>query len=479
MQASQSSWKRTILAVGIGTFMSSLDSSVVNISLPQMSEHFGISISAVEWVVMAYLLIISSLLLMYGRIGDMYGNKRIFLSGFVIFTVGSLLCGLSPNLPALVAARVFQAIGAGMLMAMGPAIITAVAPPQERGKALGMNGVAVYVALASGPVLGGFLTTAFGWQSIFYINIPVGVAGYLLGRKFLPADGQHTHQEFDVWGAVLFFLAMMALLFPLNYGDTAGWRSPLILGSFAASAALFAAFAAVELKSGSPMMDLSLFRNRLFTMSNISLLISFIAGFAVTLLMPFYLQDLRGLSAAAAGLLLIPQPLVTILVAPASGALSDRMDSRYLSSGGMLLVAVGMFLLSTLNIGSTALQSSLFLMLSGLGNGVFQTPNNSSIMGSVPDNRRGIASGMMATMRNVGMVIGTAVSGAVFSSREAALAASLKANGVTGRALQVQSFTGAFHFTYVMAGILALVAVGASLTRGPLNGGVRTEEPAS
>ena len=479
MQTSQTSWKHTVWAVGIGTFMSSLDSSVVNISLPQMSGHFGISIAAVEWVVMAYLLIISSLLLMYGRIGDLYGNRRVYLAGFVIFTAGSLFCGLSPTLPALVASRVFQAVGAGMLMAMGPAIITAVAPPQERGKALGMNGVAVSVALAFGPVLGGLLTTMFGWQSIFYINLPIGVAGYLLGRRFLPADGPHTRQHFDVPGAALFFLAMIALLFPMNYGDTAGWTSPLILGSFAASAALLAGFAAVELKSPSPMMDLTLFLNRLFTMSNISLLISFVAGFAVTLLMPFYLQDLRGLSASAAGLLLIPQPLVTMLAGPVSGVLSDRMDSRYLSSGGMLLVAVGMFLLSTLNISSTALQSSLFLVLLGLGNGVFQTPNNSSIMGSVPDNRRGVASGMLATMRNVGMVVGTALSGAVFSGRQAQLTAALKLKGVAGQALKVQSFTGAFHFTYVMAGVLALVAVGASLTRGPLNAGAGAEGDAA
>ncbi len=468
-----------IWPVGVGTFMSTLDASVVNISLPQMSAHFGISISAVEWVVMAYLLIISSLLLMYGRMGDMYGNRRIFLCGLVVFTVGSLLCALSPTFVFLVAARVFQAVGAGMLMAVGPAIITIAAPPNERGKALGMNGVAVQVGLACGPILGGLLTTAFGWQSIFYVNLPIGVAGYFLSRRLLPPDGEPVRQQFDVRGAVLFFLAMIALLFPLNYGGTAGWRSPLILGSFAVSACLFAVFAAVELRSSAPMMDLTLFRNRLFTMSNISLLISFMAGYAVTLLMPFYLQDLRGLSASAAGLLLIPQPLVMVLVSPLSGVLSDRMDSRYLSSGGMFLVAIGMFLLSTLTIDSTALQSSLFLVLLGLGNGVFQTPNNSSIMGSVPDNRRGIASGMMATMRNVGMVVGTAVSGAMFSGRQASLTAALKAKGIAGSALQVQSFTGAFHFAYVMAGIFALIAAGASLTRGPLHTGSGTGETPS
>ncbi len=290
-----------------------------------------------------------------------------------------------------------------------------------------------------------------------------------MGRKFLTDKEPDKSQKFDIPGAVLIFFAMAALILPLNFGETTGWNSPEIIGLFALSAFLFAAFGYRETKAKAPMMDLSLFKNRLFTMSNISLLISFIAGFSITLIMPFYFQNLRGMSASLAGLMLIPQPIVTILVIPFSGRLSDKIDSRYLSSLGMLFVAVGMFLLSTLDINSTPLKSSLFLMLLGLGNGAFQTPNNSSIMGCVPAERRGIASGMLATMRNIGMVLGTAIAGTVFTARQNQLTAALKLRGIAGETLRIQSFTGAFHTTYIMAGCLALVAVLASMTKGPVN----------
>lgn len=468
MEISKSKWEKIILTVGIGSFMATLDSSVVNISLPQISTYFNTSMSTIEWVVMAYLLVISSLLLTYGRFGDMYGHKSIYLNGFIIFTVGSFFCGLSRTITILIVARVVQAIGAGMLMAMGPAIITDVTEPDKRGKALGMNGVATYIALTSGPILGGFLTSKFGWQSIFFINVPVGIIGYFMGRKFLLNREIKETQKFDISGAILIFFAMVTLLFPLNYGETAGWRSPIIIGSFIISIILFGTFIYKEMNVEAPMMDLTLFKNRLFTMSNISLLISFIAGFSITLLMPFYFQELRGMSASTAGLMMIPQPIMTILITPVSGMLSDKIDSRYLSSLGMLVVAIGMFLLSTLNINSTPIQSSLFLMLIGLGNGSFQTPNNSSIMGSVPEDRRGIASGMLATMRNIGMVLGTAIAGAVFTGQQNHFNTVLKLKGISGEALRVQSFTGAFHITYMMASCLALIGVAASLTRGPL-----------
>jgi len=468
MEFSKSKWTSIIVTVGIGSFMSTLDSSVVNIALPQISIYFNASISTIEWVVMAYLLVISSLLLTYGKLGDMYGHKKIYLNGFLIFTIGSVLCGLSPTIEILILARIFQAIGAGMLMAMGPAIITEVTPAKDRGKALGMNGVAVYIALTSGPILGGILTTQLGWQSIFYVNIPVGIIGYLMGMRFLPNKENSIAQKFDIQGAALIFFALIALLFPLSYAEKLGWGSPIIIVSFISSVLLFSAFVYTEIRAESPMMDLTLFKNRLFTMSNVSLLISFIAGFSITFLMPFYFQQLRGMPPTMVGLMMIPQPIMAILIIPISGILSDRIDSRYISSLGIFIVAIGMFLLSSLDINSTTLQSTIFLMIVGLGNGAFQTPNNSAIMGSVPENRRGIASGMLATMRNIGMVLGIAISGAVFTGQQNYLNATLKLQGIVGETLRIQSFTGAFHLTYLMAGCLALIAVAASLTRGSL-----------
>lgn len=458
--------KLIILAVAVGTFMSALDSSVVNIALPSISSHFNAPLFIIEWVVMSYLLVISSLLLTYGRLGDMYGHKTIYIAGFAIFTAGSLLCGIAPTIILLIVFRAVQALGAGMLMAMGPAIVTDVTPAHKRGKALGATAVAVSVALTTGPVLGGFLTSHFGWQSIFYINIPIGIIGTLWAYKIIPDPSRHEAQKFDVAGAAVVFLSLMCLLVPLSYTEKYGWSNLYIIMSLAAGVLLLLLFVYIEKKVNNPMMDLGLFSSRLFTMSNISALINYMAQFFVTLLMPFYLQQLRGLPPSEAGFMIIPMPVTTMIVAPISGALSDRFDSRYISSMGMGFISFGIFLLSRLGFDSPNSYIILALAITGLGSGLFQTPNNSAIMGSVPGNRRGIASSMLATMRNMGMVLGVAVSGALFSSRLGYLKRVLEASGMAGSELGVHSFIGALSFTFTAASVLAAVAVITSLMRG-------------
>jgi EmrB/QacA subfamily drug resistance transporter len=459
--------RRTILAaVAIGTFMSALDSSVVNIAMPKMSSYFNEPLSSIEWVVMAYLLIISSLLLTYGRLGDMYGHKRIYITGFIIFTAGSALCGASASVVLLIASRVIQAVGAGMLMSMGPAIVTDITPPAERGRALGVTAVSVSVALAAGPVLGGILTTNFGWQSIFYINLPVGIAGSIWAWRVIPKKGKQENQIFDIRGAAIIFIALVCILMPLSYTEKLGWESPYIIVSLAAGIMLMVLFVFFEKHTEYPMVDISLFNDRLFSMSNLSALLNYMANFSVVLLMPFYLQQLRGLDPSQAGLLIILLPLTTMLVAPISGALSDRVDSRYISSAGMAIAAFGIWQLSRLKVDSSSISIILALVTFGLGSGMFQTPNNSAIMGSVPGNRRGIASGMLATMRNIGMVLGVAVSGAIFTSRMNYLNEYLPQKGITGANLAVLSFTGALNLAYTVAAVLALAAVVTSLVRG-------------
>lgn len=455
-----------ILAVAVGNFMSALDSSVVNIALPSISRHFEAPLYLVEWVVMSYLLVISSLLLTYGRLGDMYGHKRIYILGFVIFTAGSLLCGLAPTITMLIVFRAVQALGAGMLMSMGPAIVTDVASPQNRGKALGATAVAVSVALTAGPVLGGFLTSNFGWQSIFYINIPVGIIGIFWAYKVIPEPSGYESQNFDIAGAAVVFLSLLSLLVPLSYTEKFGWGNPYIITSIAAGFILLLLFVRIEKKIKNPMMDLKLFRSRLFTMSNVSALINYMAQFSVTLLMPFYLQQLKGLTPSEAGFMIIPMPVMTMLVAPISGALSDRFDSRYISSTGMGFISFGIFLLSRLKPDSDYSYIIFALAVTGFGSGLFQTPNNSAIMGSVPGNRRGIASGMLATMRNMGMVLGVAISGALFSSRLGYVKNVLEASGMKGAELGIYSFTGALNFTYTVSALLAAAAVLTSLMRG-------------
>lgn len=466
LEVSKSKRKLAITAVALGTFMSALDSSVVNIALPNISSHFNTNLSTIEWVVMSYLLIISSLLLTYGRMGDMYGHKKVYVRGFIIFTLGSFLCGISPSIIILIISRIIQAIGAGMLMSMSSAIITSITPPKERGKSLGIIAISVSIALATGPVLGGVLTSVLGWESIFYINIPIGIFGSFFAEKVIPKSTVTDKQPFDIKGSILIFASLITILLPLSYTETYGWENPYIITSLIGGTILLGVFIFVEKKTQYPMMDLTLFNNKLFSMSNLSALLSFIAQFSVVLIMPFYLQQLRGLAPSKAGLLMIPMPLTTMFIAPISGAISDRIDSRYISALGMAIASFGIYLLSNLRIDSSHSYIAISLITTGLGTGLFQTPNNSAVMGSVANNRRGIASSILATMRNIGMVLGIAISGAIFSTHQNYLLRILSTKGLNSTEIKVQAFTGALHLAYIVGSIIAFIAVVTSLIKG-------------
>ncbi len=456
----------TLLAVAIGTFMAALDSSVVNLVLPIISAYFHTTLSVVEWAVMSYLLVISSLLLAYGRLGDMYGNKKIYLLGFILFTIGSLLCGMAASVAMLIVFRVVQAIGAGMLMAMGPAIVTDTVDARNRGKALSVTAVAVASALTIGPVIGGFLASAFGWQSIFFVNIPIGIGGLWLAQKTIHKKDQHSPQSFDQVGALIIFLALVCILLPLSLVADYGWTNFWLWLFIVIGVGLVVGFVLWEKKVQHPLFDITLFYNRLFAMSNLSALFNYMAQNTIILLIPFYLQTLRGLQPNQAGLLYLPMPLTTMAVAPVSGTLSDRMDSRYISSAGMALMAVGMGILSNLKADSPYILMIVGLIVVGFGIGLFQTPNNSAIMGAVPRDKTGVASGMLATMRNIGMVLGVAVAGAVFSSNQISLSSSLKSQGLGGHLLFKTAFEGALHITYLVGAGIAFVAMVTSLIKG-------------
>ncbi|MCL4516236.1 MAG: MFS transporter [Firmicutes bacterium] len=455
-----------LATVGIGTFMAPLDGSVVNIALPHIASSLRATLPTVEWVVMMYLLVISTLLLTYGRLGDMIGHKPVYLAGFVIFTAGSLLCGFSPAIGYLIAFRAVQAIGAGMMMAIGPAIVTSAFPAHERGKALGMNAMVVATALALGPTIGGLLVSTFGWRSIFFINLPIGVFGTIWAWRVLRMNPTVPGQSFDVPGAITIFVALTALLLALSKGQDLGWSSLPIVSLLAAAVVFGALFLLNERRVAQPMMDLSLFENRLFSAANLSALLNFMAQSAVTFLMPFYLENVRHLEAAHAGLVLSPMPLVVLVAAPFSGSLSDKIGSRLLSSTGMAVIALDLGLLSRLGVATPLLLIGALLAIAGLGAGLFQSPNNSAIMGSVPKHRLGIASGMLASMRNIGMVVGVALSGAILTNRLPVHASRLSAQGLAGDLLQKQAFVLSFHDSFVVAAVLAAIGVLTSLIRG-------------
>ncbi|MHB8068111.1 MAG: MFS transporter [Desulfobaccales bacterium] len=456
--------------VDIGAFMATLDVSIVNISLPKISLYFNVPLSGlVEWVIIAYLIVIVSLLLILGRLSDMLGQKLLWVSGLAIFTLSSALCGAAPTLLSLVIFRALQGIGGAMLMAIGPAMITRAFPATERGRALGLLGVVVAAGTSAGPTVGGIITQVFSWRWIFYINVPIGIIGVivtlrLLTERMRPSRGG---PQFDLWGAVLLAAGSCSLMLGLSFGQEWGWHSFRIMGLFAASLALLGAFIINERFAAQPVVDFSLFRNRLFSASIATSFLCFLALFAVMFLMPFYLEELLALSPHEAGLLMTAVPLTLSVVAPISGWLSDRFGSQVLSSLGMAVSCVGLWFLSQLTARASYFDIVWPLVITGFGQGLFQAPNNNAIMSSVPPPRLGTASSFLATVRVLGQAISVALSGAIFTMLGGAQAGAALIQKL-GLPVETLEATFLHAFRMAMRTCLAIAAIGVltSLLRG-------------
>jgi len=404
-------------AVGVGSLLGSLDSSVVNISLPTIRRLFGTEVATAEWVVAIYLLTTCGFLLTSGRLGDMYGQKPIYVTGFATFVASSALCGLAPSIGMLILFRAVQGLGGAMIFSSGSAILTQTFPPSQRGRVLGLQVLMVYLGSMTGPMVGGWLTDHFTWRAIFYINVPIGLAALVLSSKFVPwIKPADKPERFDYLGAALFLAIFSLLLIALNQGHTYGWTSPYILKMFAAAVVLLVLFVLVESRTGSPLLDLGLFRVPTFSLSATSSICNYMAVFSMTFLMPFYLIQGHGMSSSSAGLLMTIQPLVMVVFAPPAGAISDRVGTRWPAMLGMALLAVAMYLLSRLGPTSSMAYIGTAIGTAGLGMGIFVAPNNSTMLGAAPKNRLGIAAGVLATARYIGMISGVGVSGAIFTT---------------------------------------------------------------
>jgi len=414
-----------LAAVGSGVMMSTIDGSIVNIALKTLQDYFGAGLHEVEWVVLAYLLAITCLLPSMGRLGDMIGKRRVYLAGFVVFTVGSALCGLAWNVGSLVAFRVVQALGAAMLQALGPALLVTAFPPHQRGQALGYTGTIVAAGILTGPVLGGLLLRVAGWQSIFYVNIPIGIAAILLSLRALDDDRQRSEQRFDLAGAALLAGGLLLILLALTEGQVWGFSDWRTVAALAGGLAGLVAFVLWERRTESPMINLGLFSSASFSLSLLAAFTSFLAGAFNFLLMPFYLQNVLGYDPQRTGLTLIASPIVLSLVSPISGRLSDRFGARWLGTAGLALTALGLASFSTLNAHSSQLDVILRMMLMGVGFGMFQSPNNSLIMGSAPRSALGVAGSLLAVMRTLGQTAGVAIAGAVWATQVTAAAGRL------------------------------------------------------
>lgn len=403
--------------VSLGTFMSTLDASIANVALPSISAEMNTPLHQVQWVLTSYLLAICATLPIIGNLSDRWGRSRVYNYGFLVFVLGSIGCGLSNTLDFLIFSRIVQALGASCLMSNSQAIVAEVFA-SGRGKAMGITGTVVSVGSLTGPGIGGVLVQHLGWGSIFWINVPIGIIAFIAGLFILPKNRIEKDQKaFDYLGSFLFAFGMVTFLYTFSNAGDWGWNSAKVYIYFLIAGLTLVGFFFWERKVKFPMLDFSLYQNPAFAIGSITAFLSFIALFCTNVMMPFYMQNILQFSPSITGYTMMAYPVTMAMVAPFSGGLSDKIGSSVLTTCGLFINAVGFALLNTLGLDAAPWVIGLHLMVFGLGAGMFQSPNNSSIMGSVPKVKLGTAGGLNALVRNMGMVLGISISVSLFSYR--------------------------------------------------------------
>lgn len=444
--------------VGTGVILATIDGSIVNVALPTMRAAFGTSFAVIQWVVIGYLLTLAALTLGVGRVGDIVGKKRIYTVGFGAFTVASVACGLAPTVSLLIIFRILQAIGAAMVLSLGVGILTEAFPPQERGKAIGWIGTFVSVGVITGPAVGGVLIESFDWQSIFFVNIPVGIVGTALAIRYVPNTAPVGGQRFDFVGALLLSSGLVAVSLALTRGQELGFTSGQVLVGFVAFAVLVPAFVIQQRRSVNPMIDLALFRNPMLTVSVVSGWLVFVAVSSIFILLPFYLEDVLGYDTRATGLLMAVAPLLLGVVAPMAGSWSDRVGIRRISLTGLVLLLFGV---AGFRLATTDLSLAVFIpiaVLIGLGMGIFQSPNNSAIMGSVPARSSGVAGGILTLTRLLGQISGAAILGSIWAARVLARAGEAAGGDATQATADAQA-AGLRDVAWIMIALVGVAIV--------------------
>jgi EmrB/QacA subfamily drug resistance transporter len=411
----------TLGALSFALFMVMLDNTVVNVALPAIQKDLGIGVSELEWTVTAYALTFAVLLLSGGKLGDMYGRRRIFMIGLLVFTVSSLVCGLSSSAPELIGARAVQGVGSALMMPATLSIITATFAAAQRGMAIGIWAGVSAMALAIGPLLGGVITEHISWNWIFFVNVPIGILAVIAAIVVVPESRDMSReQRLDLPGLVTSGIGLLALVYALIEAHRLGWTSATIIALFAVAAVALTAFVFLELHQRLPMLDLSLFKNGTFTGANLVAILVTLAMFGIFVFFPIYMQDLLGWSPIQAGAALLPWTILIVIFAPIAGKLSDHVGSRWLMAGGMATVGLCCLELSTVAVGSTFWRLLPGFILGGLGMAFVMTPMSAAVMGSAPVDKAGVASGVLNTFRQVGVALGIAITGAIVTNREAA-----------------------------------------------------------
>ncbi len=445
-------------ALGSGIFLASFDGGVVRVALPALVTEFNVDFALVQWVVLSFSLTQTAIMLGVGRLGDMVGKRPIFLSGTIAFAVASVLAGLAPNIEFLLFFRVLQAIGGAFATALSMGLVTETFPASERGKALGMFSATVSVGGIAGPILGGVLLEYLSWRWIFFVGPPISCVSFLLAWRYMPNVSPSARQRFDWTGFVTFFAFLLAFMLYLTVGERNGYRSLPMLGLLVFSLLALALFIRSQLRIKPPFLDLALFRNPIFSLNLTMRLISFIVVGGVSLLFPFYLHNLLQLEPTVVGLLLTTTMVFFGMASPIAGTLSDRFGYRLIAAIGLVILAFGCYTVSTLSAETSVLGFVLRVLPLGLGMGVFQSPNNSAVMGSVSREKLGVVSGINVIGRTLGNTAGVAALGALWASRVSAYAGPDYAGGVTEAAAAAQ-IAGLRDVSYMAMAIVGAAVV--------------------
>jgi EmrB/QacA subfamily drug resistance transporter len=443
--------------------MAAIDSSIVLISLPTIVNKLpGTSAGEALWVVMSYLLVTATLILNFGRLGDMFGRVKMYNSGFAIFTIGSFLCSVSQSGNELVSFRIVQGIGAAFLWANSAAIITDAFPRNERGRALGINQVSIVVGSVVGLVLGGILTQALGWRSIFWVNVPIGIFGTIWAHKKLKEVSTiKLGEKLDVVGNASFVIGLVMVLMGITFGALSGWSSSL-LSMILIGVVILAAFAYIETKVKQPMFQLSLFKIPIFTAGNLSILCNGLSRGAFSFMMVFYLQSVIGLGPLTAGLWLVPLSVAIACFGPFSGWLSDRHGAKYFAIIGLAASGLGFVVMSQLPTKVTFVSLLAPLVLLGAGSGFFAAPNRSTTLSSVPPERRGIAAGINTVLMNIAQLLSLGLSVAILSASvpRSVIVTVLGGGTAAVGTFDVGLFMGGLHTIYYLSAVISVLGIG-------------------
>ena len=450
----------SLAAVGLGVLMATIDISIVNVSLPTLVKTFRTDFPTIQWVILSYVLVITSTMLSMAHLGDLVGKKKIYLLGLTIFTFGSLLCGMSPSVYWLIGFRALQGFGAVMVQSLGTALVIEAFPARERGRALGVIGGIVSVGLALGPPVGGLIIGLASWRWIFLINIPIGFLAIGAIGLFIPSlETKRGEHHFDVLGGLILLATIIAYSLGMTMGQHLGFRNAQVLLLLLGAGLGLGLFIAVEKKSSQPMLAPKLFKNTLFS---INLLMGWLVFIVLggTFTLPFYLELVKGYPTETVGWLMMVVPVSMGLISLVAGALSDRFGPRGISLAGLLLLVVGSLSIAGLGVETTTGGYILHLLPLGCGLGLFLAPNNSAVMGAAPKEHLGVASGLLALSRTMGHTTGIPLAGVLFTAGMMASGRVTSAADLTQAPPQdlVNGLAATFHTTALMIAFATALA---------------------